>query len=237
VVSVVRVHLADDHALFREGLSSLLAAREGVEVVGTSTTGEEAAERIALTKPDVIVTQLDMDLKTSEEILSSIRRASPDSRILVLTVFDSLHFLKALSKMGIDAYVHKSSFPEELVDTIDALSRQAGGHNAVISMPRGMLERLDGEPAGGLSERETQILVLVARGLSNDHIAEQLHLAPSTVKRHLANVYEKIGVGSRSEAIRTALQEQWIGLREITQEAPSTDGHRDGSGARRGTER
>jgi Bacterial regulatory proteins, luxR family len=76
----------------------------------------------------------------------------------------------------------------------------------------------------------------VARGLSNDHIAEQLHLAPSTVKRHLANVYEKIGVGSRSEAIRTALQEQWIGLREITQEAPSTDGHRDGSGARRGTE-
>jgi DNA-binding NarL/FixJ family response regulator len=148
VVSVVRVHLADDHALFREGLSSLLAAREGVEVVGTSPTGEEAAERIAVTKPDVILTQLDMDLKTAEEILSSIRRASPDSRILVLTVFDSLHFLKALSKMGIDAYVHKSSFPEELVDTIDALSRQAGGHNAVISMPRGMLERLDGEPAG-----------------------------------------------------------------------------------------
>jgi DNA-binding NarL/FixJ family response regulator len=236
VVSVVRIHLADDHALFREGLASLLASGEGVEVVGTSPPGEEAAERVYLTKPDVIVTQLDMDLRTAEEILEGLQRASPDSRILVLTVFDSFHFLKALSRMGIDAYVHKSAFPEELVETIDALSRRTGGHNAVISMPRGMLERLDGEPAGGLSERETEVLVLVARGLSNAQIASSLHLAEATVKRHLANVYLKIGVCSRSEAIRPALQEQWIGLTEITREAPSTDGHGGGSDARRGTE-
>jgi ATP/maltotriose-dependent transcriptional regulator MalT len=97
-------------------------------------------------------------------------------------------------------------------------------------MPRGMLERLGEEPADGLSQRETEILVLVASGFSNDHIAEHLHLAPSTVKRHLANVYEKIGVGSRSEAVRMALQEQWIGLREITREASSPDGfERDGA--------
>jgi len=179
-----------------------------------------------------------MDLKTAQEILEGLQRASPDSQILVLTVFDSFHYLKALSKMGIDAYVHKSAFPEELVDTIEALSRQAspGGHNAVISMPRGMLERLDGEPAGGLSERETEVLVLVARGPSNAQIASSLHLAEATVKRHVANVYLKIGVRSRSEAIRTALQEQWIGLTEITQEGPSTDGHRSGSDARRGKE-
>jgi DNA-binding NarL/FixJ family response regulator len=148
-VSVVRVHLADDHTLFREGLASLLAASEGVEVVGTSPTGEEATELVAQTKPDLILTQLDMDLNTAEEILSGIREASPDSRIVVLTVFDSLRYLKALSKMGIDAYVHKSSSPEELIATLDVLSRQEGGHNAVISMPRGMLERLGEEPAGG----------------------------------------------------------------------------------------
>jgi DNA-binding response OmpR family regulator len=145
----VRVHLADDHTLFREGLASLLAASEGVEVVGTSPTGEEATELVAQTKPDLILTQLDMDLNTAEEILSGIREASPDSRIVVLTVFDSLRYLKALSKMGIDAYVHKSSSPEELIATLDVLSRQEGGHNAVISMPRGMLERLGEEPAGG----------------------------------------------------------------------------------------
>ena len=83
---------------------------------------------------------------------------------------------------------------------------------------------------GTLSERETEVLVLAARGLSNDRIAEHLHLAPATVKRHLANIYLKIGVGSRSEAVRTALMEQWIGLREITEVSPSLDGHaRDGT--------
>jgi len=89
-------------------------------------------------------------------------------------------------------------------------------------MPRGLIERLEEEPAGGLSERETEILVLAARGLSNDRIAEELSLAPSTVKRHLANVYQKIGVRSRSEAVRTALMEQWIGIGEIT--SPDGDG-------------
>jgi DNA-binding NarL/FixJ family response regulator len=81
------------------------------------------------------------------------------------------------------------------------------------------------------SERETEVLVLAARGLSNDRIAGHLHLAPSTVKRHLANIYLKIGVGSRSEAVRMALMEQWIGLSEITQEASSSrDGFsRDGT--------
>ena len=224
------MHLADDHTLFREGLAALVAASEGVEVVGRSPTGEEAAERVARTRPDLILTQLDMDLKMAQEILEGLRRASPNSRIVVLTVFDNLHFLKALSRMGIDAYVHKSASPEELIATIDTLSRQAGGQNAVISMPRGMLERLGDEPVGSLSERETEILVLVSRGFSNQQIAHELHLSEATVKRHLANAYPKMGVGSRSEAVRKALMEQWIGLREITHESSSSDGYgRDGT--------
>ena len=212
----IRVHLADDHTMFREGLESILASREGIEVVGRSSTGEEAAIQIGQTKPDLVITQLDMQLKTAEEIRSGIREASPESKIVVLTMFDNLHYLKALSTLGIDAYLHKSSSAEELLATIDAVSRQAGGQHAVISMPRGLLERMGEEPAGALSERETEVLVLAARGLSNDQIAEELHLAPATVKRHLANVYQKIGVRSRSEAVRTALIEQWIGLGEIT---------------------
>jgi DNA-binding NarL/FixJ family response regulator len=91
-------------------------------------------------------------------------------------------------------------------------------------MPRGLLERLGEEPVGALSERETEVLVLVARGLSNLQVATELNLSEATVKRHLANVYQKIGVRSRSEAVRMALMEQWIGLGEITS---SVD--RDGS--------
>jgi DNA-binding NarL/FixJ family response regulator len=219
------VHLADDHTMFREGLKALLSSREDLEVVGTSTTGEEAASLVAKSKPDLVITQLDMQVKTAEQILSGLRSASPGSKIVVLTMFDNLHYLKALSGMGIDAYLHKTSSSEELIATIDTVSRQAsqGGQNAVISMPRSLFERMGDEPVGALSERETEVLVLVARGLSNDQIAEELSLAPATVKRHLANVYQKVGVRSRSEAVRAALMEQWIGLSEIT-EAADGDG-------------
>ena len=222
-MSVVRVHLADDHTMFREGLEALLSSREGIEVVGRSSTGGEAAAQVAQTKPELVITQLDMQIKTAQEILEGIREASPDSKIVVLTMFDNLHYLKALSRMGIHAYLHKTSSTEELMATIDTLVRQPAGENAVVSMPRDLIERMGEEPVGALTERETDVLVLVARGLSNEQIARELYLAPATVKRHLANVYEKVGVRSRSEAVRIALLEQWIGLGEIT----SADG--DGS--------
>jgi DNA-binding NarL/FixJ family response regulator len=91
-------------------------------------------------------------------------------------------------------------------------------------MPRGLIERMGEEPVGALTERETEIVVLAARGLPNAQIAEELAITEATVKRHLANVYQKIGVRSRSEAVRKALMEQWIGIGEITS---ATDG--DGS--------
>jgi DNA-binding NarL/FixJ family response regulator len=214
----IRVHLADDHTMFREGLESILSSRaEGIEVVGHSSSGgEDALALIEENKPDVVIAQIDADLKTAREVLLRIRSSSPDSRIVVLTMFDNLRYLKALSKMGIDAYIHKSSSSEELLATIDAASRDPTGENVVVSMPRGLLERMGEEPVGMLSERETQIMVLAARGCSNYEISEELHISEATVKRHLANVYQKIGVRSRSEAVRKALMEQWIGLAEIT---------------------
>jgi DNA-binding NarL/FixJ family response regulator len=132
---------------------------------------------------------------------------------------DNLRYLQALSKLGIDAYLHKTSSTEELLATIDAASRETGGENVVVSMPRGLIERMGEGPVGALTERETEIVVLAARGLPNAHIAEELAISEATVKRHLANVYQKIGVRSRSEAVRKALMEQWIGLGEITSSA------------------
>jgi DNA-binding NarL/FixJ family response regulator len=226
-MAAIRVHLADDHTIFRDGLQAILASSEDVEVVGRSTTGEDAAAMIAQSKPDLVITQLDVDIKTAKEVLSGIRRASPGSKVMVLTAFDNLHYLKALARLGIDAYVHKSYSSEELLDTIGALSFREGGQNAVVSMPRALLERLDEEPAGGLSEREMEVLVLAARGLSNEEIARELSLALATVKRHLANVYQKVGVRSRSEAVRMALMEQWIGLGEIVEAARSNGSSSD----------
>jgi DNA-binding NarL/FixJ family response regulator len=165
----------------------------------------------------VVITQIDTDLNTAKEVLSRIRFASPDSKIVVLTMSDNLRYLQALSKFGIDAYIHKTSSSKELLATIEAMSRESGGENVVVvSMPRGLLERLGEEPVGALSERETEVLVLAARGLPNSRIGEELGISEATVKRHLANVYQKIGVRSRSEAVRMALMEQWIGIGEIT---------------------
>ena len=225
----VRVHLADDHTMFRQGLQAILASHEGIEVVGRSSTGgDDAVALVGENRPDVVITQIDTDLGTAREVLSRIRSASPDSRIVVLTMFENLRYLQALSKMGIDAYIHKSSSAEELIATLGAeAGREPGGKNVVVSMPRGLLERLGEEPVGALSERETEVVVLAARGFSNARIAEELHVAEATVKRHLANVYQKVGVHSRTEVVRTALMEQWIGIHEITSAADGdgSDGH------------
>jgi DNA-binding NarL/FixJ family response regulator len=222
-----RVHLADDHTMFREGLQAILSSREGLGVVGSTSTGEEAAAQVGRTKPDVIVTQLDMQPKTAEGIIEGLRKASPGSRIVVLTLWDNLRYVQAISKMGIDAYLHKSSSADELVATIGVVTSSPGAGNTVISMPRGLLERLGDGPAGALTERELEMVVLAARGLSNRLIAQELHLSEATVKRHLANIYEKVGVRTRNEAVRKALEEQWIGIHEITSAADG-DGSSDG---------
>jgi DNA-binding NarL/FixJ family response regulator len=213
----IRVHLADDHTMFREGLAAILTSRaEDIEVVGQTSTGEESIALIEENKPDLVIMQVEMQLKEVREILTQVHVVSPNSRIIILTMLDNIHYLKALSQLGVAAYLHKSSSSAELLATIDALSRNPGGDNVVVSLPRGLLERIGEGPPGTLSEREMEILVLAARGLSNHQIATQLRLSEATAKRHLANIYGKMAVGSRSEAVRIALTQQWIGLTQIT---------------------
>jgi DNA-binding NarL/FixJ family response regulator len=224
----VRVVLADDHTMFREGMASILASRGDGEVVGHGPHGRDAVDLVERHKPDVVITEVEHQPKRAEEILSAMRSASPNSRIVVLTMFDNLHYVRTLSRLGIHAYVHKSSSVDELLATVSTLSRDPEGDNVVVSMPRGSLERLGDGHESALSDRELEVLVLVARGLSNRQVATQLHISEATVKRHLANIYEKVGVGSRSDAVRTALAEQWIGFHEIV--SADGDGHDDSDG-------
>ena len=193
-----RVHLADDHTMFRQGLEAILVSQEWIEVVGSTTTGPEVADQVGRTRPDVIVTELDMQPKTAEEIIEGLRKASPESRIIVLTLWDNLRYVQATSRMAIDVLMRKSSSADELIATIGAVSSDTGGGNAVISIPRGLLQRLGDEPAGALSEREIEVLVLAARGLSNRLIGQELHFSEASVKCPLANFYEKVGVRSRN---------------------------------------
>ena len=162
----------------------------------------------------MLVTQLDMQPKTAEEIISGLRKASPDSRIVVLTLWDNLRYVQAISKMDVDAMMHNSPSAEDLLATVESATRD--GSNAVVVMTRALLQRLDNASSGGLSKREIEVLVLAARGLSNRRIAEELHPAEATIKRHLAIFYGNVGIRSRNEAVRKALLEDRIGLHEIT---------------------
>ncbi len=138
----------------------------------------------------------------------------------MLTLWDNARYLKAVAAMGIDALMHKSSTAGELAAIVEAASLRLGGGAAVVSLPRAFLSKM-AEGPGGLTGRQVEIVALAARGLSNRQIARALHISEATVKRHLANVYEEMGVRSRNEAVRRALEEQWIGIHEITY---STDG-------------
>ena len=122
-----------------------------------------------------------------------------------------------------NAYLLKSSSAEHLIAAVRAAVLDPDGGNAVVGMPPAMLERTEGGADGVLSARELEILLLAARGLSNGRIASSLHLSEATVKRHLANVYEKMDVGSRGEAAREALMKDWITIQEIKDSPPGTE--------------
>src|SRR5829696_988125 len=143
-------------------------------------------------------------------------RCFPDPPMVVIgTRFESPRYLRGLTGVGASAYVVKTSSSEHLVAAVRAAVLDPASENAVVGMPQEMLEGTQEGVESVLSGRELEILLLAARGLSNYQIASSLYLSEGTVKRHLANVYQKMGVGSRGEASREALLREWITIGEL----------------------
>ena len=135
-------------------------------------------------------------------------------------MIESPRYVRGLTGAGASAYLLKTSSAEHLIAAVRAAVLDPEGGDAVVGMPPLMLEEGVEGAEGVLSAREMEVLLLAARGLSNGRIARSLHVAEATVKRHLANVYEKMGVGSRGEAARQALLKDWITIEEIKGSAP-----------------
>src|ERR687894_1087134 len=214
----IRVLLADDHTLFRQGLAGLLAAYGGLEIIAEVPNDGDALAQAQEEKPDVVLMQVQMPFERSKDSLLKMREISPPPKVVIVTMFEEPRYVRDLMGVGASAYLLKSVSVEHLTGAIRAAVFDPKGENVVVGMPRQMVEEVEDGSGGVLTVREMEILVLVARGLSNHQVASSLRVSEATVKRHLANAYPKMGVSSRGEAVRKALSENWITIEEITQE-------------------
>jgi DNA-binding NarL/FixJ family response regulator len=218
----VKVLLVDDHTMFREGLAGMLATSyaDHVEVVGKTNLGEEAVTLAREQQPDVVVMQVDRTLEKAKYALGQVRAVSAQAsstppKVVILTTFEEPRMVRDIMELGANAYIHKSATVEELFAVLRTSTLDTSAEHVVVAMPQGALELSEDGQVSVLSRREMEILLLAARGMSNRDIASRLNIAEATVKRHLANLYPKMEVSSRGEAVRKALENEWFTIPDI----------------------
>jgi DNA-binding NarL/FixJ family response regulator len=203
---VIRVLIADDHAVVRAGLAQLLGTFDGVELVGAAADGEQAVSLCEERRPDVVLMDLEMPVLDGIEATRRVRAASPEIAVVVLTSFsDRERILRALDA-GAAGYLLKDAEPNELARAIEAAARGEAPLDPKAARALLSARRAPG-PAEGLSEREREVLAMVAEGLPNKVIAQQLAISEKTVKAHLTSVYRQIGVSDRTQAALWAQRE------------------------------
>ncbi len=214
--------LADDHALVRQGMAEMLSTDPGIEVVAEAADGREAVDLAAKEKPDVVILDVEMPVMGGQVALRKLLDLWPPPKVVIVTVFADESHVRELLALGASAYLSKNASMQNLISTVRSVVAGDGeGQNeddVILFVPRRTFEEEDGPGESSLSGREAEILMLAARARSNREIAESLHLSETTVKRHLSNVYEKLGVRSRGEAARKALAEGWISAWDVSRE-------------------
>lgn len=209
---IIRVLLADDHAVLRSGLKLMLDARDDMSVVGEAGDGVDVLPLALETNPDVILLDLTMPRLGGLEALPLLREQTPDARILILTMHDDQGYLRQALRMGAAGYVLKKAADVELIAAIQAVMR--GDVYVHPSMTRSLLEEMipGGEDGSGeedlwytLSEREQEVLRLVALGHTNQEIADRLSLSVKTVETYRARGMDKLALRSRAALVRFAL--------------------------------
>ena len=211
----IRILIADDHAVVRHGLRALIATEPDLELVGEAQDGVEAVELTARLRPDVILMDMAMPRKTGLEAIYDIQRDDPQARILVLTSFaEDDHIFPAI-KAGATGYLLKDAAPRELLQAIRDVERgEVSLHPTIARKLVGELKRPPDLPPAEeqLTERETQVLALVARGLSNQEIAAQLVIGERTVRTHVSNILSKLHLANRTQAALYAQREGLVHL-------------------------
>lgn len=204
---VVRICLADDHTLMRDGLREMLRTAPGFTVVGEASTGTEAVALATELHPDVVLLDVEMPGPGAAEVVRRITRTLPRTQVLVLTMHDDPDMVRELLETGAAGYLLKTVPREELIGAVRSAVRR-DSDSVVLVVSRQTVEQLDRQRsrdrAVQLTARELQVLRLVAEALSNAQVAARLFITEATVKRHLTNIYGKLDAVSRVDALRKA---------------------------------
>jgi DNA-binding NarL/FixJ family response regulator len=206
----IRLLVADDHPVVRDGLRAMLATQPDMELVGEAATGTQAVERARALRPDVVLMDLQMPELDGPAAIATLRDQAPEVRVLVLTTFGTDADITRAVDAGATGYLLKDAPREQLFGAIRAAARG----EAVLSpsVATRVLGRMRAPAEEALSSRELEILGAVARGLSNKEIGRQLYVSEATVKTHLLRVFSKLGVDDRTAAVTVALERGIIRL-------------------------
>jgi NarL family two-component system response regulator LiaR len=214
----IRVLLADDHSLLREAMRSYIEHEKDMQVVGEASDGEEAVRLSAELKPDIVIMDIVMPKLNGIEASKQLKSANPAIAVLILTTYDEDRYVLGLLEAGAAGYLLKSARGSTVVDAVRTISKgESVLHPTVIAKllkhamhAEAASDKLQSEES--LSAREMEVIRLAAKGMSNKDMAEALCLTVRTVKAHLSNIFGKLGVASRTEAILKGLREGWLTL-------------------------
>jgi DNA-binding NarL/FixJ family response regulator len=204
----ITIALVDDHALFREGVREILEAQEDLVVVGEAGTSVTALELVSQKRPDVLLLDVEIPGDAVAHTVSRARAISPATQIIILSMYDGPHLLRQLLSAGIRGYLLKTVHRYELVAAIRSVHYEPDRLILVVSPES--LAQMESAHTKVLTSKEREVLVLVAQALSNRQIASRLNTTEATVKRHLRNIFVKLGAASRIDAVNRAIDASLI---------------------------
>ncbi len=210
----IRVLIADDHAMFRQGICSLLEGYHDIEIIGEAINGKDAIEKLIQLGPEVVLMDIGMPVMSGLEATRRLQKEAPDAKVLVLTQYEDSEYILSMLRAGAKGYIAKTASALELVSAIRTVSRGESFlyPSAATTLVEEYLMRVGGErnEYERLTDREREILQLVAEGHSNRDIADRLFISVKTVLRHRTNIMEKLGFHNRTELIKYAISKGLI---------------------------